>query len=259
MSVKKSKKITWWLIIISLLVLTAGIFALSAKSRQQDTGYRKFTNKTYGFSIEYPANWEVKTDTHVFENGDVVAFQIKGPTQKRYTEFIDGARFVVSKPFTINSDLQTWMKDYFNDQATFSKFTLARYPFEKVEDCSNFGCMQYFYTTIDNKVYGVALFAQGTTEEKAALDNTLLYMFQSLTFDKAYNEGVVSKEVAVQKIKDLPEVIDYLKQVPTGLVLVNGEDENNYMVQVYEFKNGHTATFNWYYVDKTSGEIEKQF
>ena len=87
------------------------------------------------------------------------------------------------------------MNDYFNDQATFSKFTLARYPFEKVEDCSNFGCMEYYFTLIEDQVYGVALFVQGTTEEKAALENTLLYMFQSLIFDNAQNEGEIEKQL----------------------------------------------------------------
>lgn len=69
----------------------------------------------------------------------------------------------------------------------------------------------------------------------------------------------VSKEQAVAKVKTLPEVVDYLKKVPNGIISVNGEEDNAYLVQVYEFKNDHTATFNWYKVNKTTGEIEKQF
>ncbi len=64
---------------------------------------------------------------------------------------------------------------------------------------------------------------------------------------------------AVAKVKSLPEVIDYLKRIPNGLVAVNGEEDSTYIVQVYEFKDNHTATFNWYTVDKTTGEVKKEF
>ena len=76
-------------------------------------------------------------------------------------------------------------------------------------------------------------------------------------FNNAKN-GTLSKEEAISKVKALPEVIDYLKRVPNGLVLVNGEVDNLYLVQVYEFINGHTATFNWFEFDKTTGEITAQ-
>lgn len=73
------------------------------------------------------------------------------------------------------------------------------------------------------------------------------------------SQKVISEKEAVATVKTLPEVTDYLKRVPNGLVAVNGEEDNVYLVQVYEFKNGHTATFNWYKVDKTTGAVEKQF
>lgn len=69
----------------------------------------------------------------------------------------------------------------------------------------------------------------------------------------------VSEVDAVRMVKEMPEVKDYLKEVPNGLVDVNGEEENAYMVQVYEIKDGHTATFNWYTVDKATGEVKKKF
>jgi len=183
---KKKRKMQWWWIALPTFALAILVFVSRSQTQNSDTGYKEYTNSTYGFSVEYPSSWEVREDTHVFENGDIVAFQIKGQTQKRYTEFIDGARFIVAKPFTIDTDLETWMKGYFDDQAEFSKFTLAKYPFEAVEDCSQFGCMRYLFTTINGQAYGVALFAQGTSEESAGYENALLYMLKSLTFTKDY-------------------------------------------------------------------------
>lgn len=90
----------------------------------------------------------------------------------------------------------------------------------------------------------------------------LLFMFffiQTQQSLKNIKSSKLTKDEAISKVKALPEVIDYLKRVSNGLVLVNGEEANTYMVQVYEFKNGHTATFNWYRVNKKTGEIKKEF
>lgn len=255
-------KIWWIFILIAVVALFAlyGLFKNTTPQPEKSSRYVIYQDSDFGFSVEYPQNWEVKKDTQVFENGDVVAFQIKGPTQKRYTEFIDGARFIVSKPFYIKTDLATWVKGYFTGSAKFSKSEFGRHIYEEVENCADSysGCMRYFFTTINNKVYGVALFADGSNAEKAMYENALIHMFKSLKFTGVKNEDV-SKEEAILKVKALPEVIDYLKRVPDGLVLVNGEENDTYMVQVYEFKNDHTATFNWFNVNKTTGKIKKEF
>lgn len=70
---------------------------------------------------------------------------------------------------------------------------------------------------------------------------------------------IISRNEAVENVKTLSEVKDYLKTVPQAQVSVSGEENNLYFVQVYEIKNGHTATFNWYQVDKTTGEAKKEF
>lgn len=225
---------------------------------QQETSYQTYQNSTYGFSIEYPQNWEIRNSTQVFENGDAIAFGIDGPTQKKNTELTDGAQVAIAKPFTITTDLTAWLKSYFNTEAKFSQMTLTKYPFEAVENCTNLGCMTYYFTVINEKVYGVAIFAQGPDKDKMVYENATLYMLKSLKFDNV-EKDIVSKEQATAKVKSLPEVVDYLKRVPNGIISVNGEEDNAYLVQVYEFKNDHTATFNWYKVNKTTGEIEKQF
>ncbi|MBI2315030.1 hypothetical protein HYU93_03170 [Candidatus Daviesbacteria bacterium] len=69
----------------------------------------------------------------------------------------------------------------------------------------------------------------------------------------------ISHQVAIENIKKLPEVQQYLKDVPNGKVEVDNELEGEYNVHVYEVKNGHTATFNWYRVSIKSGEIRPEF
>lgn len=69
----------------------------------------------------------------------------------------------------------------------------------------------------------------------------------------------ISRELAVEKVKKLPKVQQYLKDVPNGKVEVDNELEGEYNVHVYEVKNGHTATFNWYRVSIKSGEVRSEF
>lgn len=69
----------------------------------------------------------------------------------------------------------------------------------------------------------------------------------------------ISRNLAVENVKKLPEVQDYLQRVPSGRVEVDNELEGEYNVHVYEIKNGHTATFNWYRVSIKSGEVRPEF
>lgn len=256
----KKKKFLWlWIIIPLVIAAFFAFYSLSKnnlpQSQQPSKGYLVYQDPTYQFSIEYPGTWEIRKDTQVFENGDAIAFRKTGPTQKEHTELTDGAQVAISKPFSISKDLSTWVREYYDRYSEFSKNTLGGRTYQKVYSCGH-SCMTYYYTIQNDKVFGIATFAQGT--EKMVYDNAVVYMLKSLQFNSAA-DGVTSKEDAVAKVKALPEVIDYLQRVPNGLVAVNGEEDNAYMVQVYEFTNGHTATFNWYNVDKTTGEVKKEF
>lgn len=69
----------------------------------------------------------------------------------------------------------------------------------------------------------------------------------------------LTRAEAISKVKALPDVVDYFKRVPGGQVAVSGEEESSYLVQVFEVKDRHTATFNWYRVNKNTGEVKKEF
>lgn len=263
MAKKKKKKLQWlWIVIPVVIILFSAFYSFSKnnafQSQQSSSKYLVYQNPIYKFSIEYPKAWEIRKNTQVFENGDAIAFGISGPTQKKYTELSDGAQLAVSKPLVINTDLATWMKNYFNSQTKFSKLSLSNYTFEAVEVCEYLECMRYYFTKIDSQIYGVALYAEGTNAEKASYENALLYMLKSLQLPDT-TKGTITKEEAVTRIGSLPEVKEYLNRVPNGLVAVNGTDDSSYMVQVYEVKDGHTATFNWYRINKQTGEVKKEF
>ena len=71
----------------------------------------------------------------------------------------------------------------------------------------------------------------------------------------------VSKEQAVEKVKNLPAVKDYLTRVPQGVVEFDHEDTaaNTWVIHVYAMGDDASATFNWYDVNKANGDIKAEF
>jgi len=70
---------------------------------------------------------------------------------------------------------------------------------------------------------------------------------------------LISKDEAIAKIKSLPKVIEYLKTVPRAVIEIDSEEDDSYSIHVYEVKDNHTATFNWFTVDKKTGVIKEMF
>lgn len=225
--------------------------------QQSSTGYRVYQDPTYGFRIEYPQAWEIRKNTQVFVNGDTIAFRISGPTQKVQTELTDGAQVVVSQPFSINKDLTTWAREHFNSQSEFSQNIINGRSFEKIYDCSGVGCVTYYYTIQNDQAFGIATFAQGAS--KTEYESAISSILETLQFGNTAN-GTITKEDAIVKVKTIPEVADYIIRVPQAKVEVGGDDDDDfYLIQVFEVVKDHTATFNWYTVNKMTGEVKKEF
>ena len=72
---------------------------------------------------------------------------------------------------------------------------------------------------------------------------------------------VITKEKAAQLVQSLDEVKKYLVTVPNAIIEFDHEskDKTVWVIHVYEAKDGHTATFNWFDVNKQSGQIIKEF
>lgn len=64
------------------------------------------------------------------------------------------------------------------------------------------------------------------------------------------------KETALSRVASFPEVKEYLKVVPNAHIAIDKDEANQYLIHVYEIKDGHTATFNWYIFDKKTKEIK---
>ncbi len=70
---------------------------------------------------------------------------------------------------------------------------------------------------------------------------------------------LITKEGAVARVRELAEVKSYLTRVINSRVVYDHESPDVWVIHVYEIKDGHTATMNWFKVNKETGEITKEF
>lgn len=75
------------------------------------------------------------------------------------------------------------------------------------------------------------------------------------------NTSQIGEKEAIEKVRQLPDVKKYQKDVPNAKILLDHEEPetNSWVIHVFEIKNGHSATFNWYTVDKITGRITAEF
>lgn len=128
---------------------------------------KTYSNSNYKIEFQYPEDWQLNSTTQIFENGDIITVEKRGPTQKERTDFYDGVRFTVALPITSDLSLDDWVKKNFPGDKASALETNSR-KFITTGD--------YYFTKIDGKVYGFFLFAQG--EDK---DNNTLVLKEILT------------------------------------------------------------------------------
>ena len=74
-------------------------------------------------------------------------------------------------------------------------------------------------------------------------------------------QTVVTEEEALEKVQNLPEVQEYVQKSKNRKISSEGENsqKNTYIIHVFEDLPNQQTTFNRYFVDKTSGDISKEF
>jgi len=72
----------------------------------------------------------------------------------------------------------------------------------------------------------------------------------------------ISQEAAIAAVRALPEVQAFertLAEAGAAAHIDAQAEDTQWLVQVYEVRDGHTATFNWYRVNKETGEVAPEF
>ncbi len=97
------------------------------------------------------------------------------------------------------------------------------------------------------------------TSDWAGLSEQILSTFKFLD----QTNPAVTREQATELVKSQSEVKNWLALFKSGSqgpqVVVEDEDASKYTVHVFEGLSDHLATFNWYYVNKVTGNVTKEF
>src|SRR3989344_6606431 len=188
-----------WLVIFALILLIVAVALLltgnkgsltpapSVQPKTTDTtaaqsDWKTFENKQYNISFKYPPLWSINPASQFFENGDLVAVQFIGQTQRQNTELYDGARFIVMVPQQTSLNLNSWVNNRHGSNVSgtppqISSRVINGVSFTKVYECG-LGCFTYYYTVIKGQVYGVMVSAAGP--QQVELDATIEEILQTL-------------------------------------------------------------------------------
>lgn len=216
----------------------------------QTANWKTYANTRYGYSIRYPPEWSLRE-----ENTDGTLVMLSKPAG--FIEFQNEYAFFLDQGQTL--------ENYLKQTPGFSNLNLVKevnlngntvFIFSGgIEDTT-----QIFISpagSFDNRYFSVIL--KGFTfDEVEPIFSTFRFTDSATT---SSSTSKVTQEQALEKVRSLNEVKEYLIQVPNGKVEFDHEDEaaNAWVIHVYEVKNGHTATFNWYSVSKETGKMTDNF
>lgn len=165
-------------------------------------GWKIYSNKDYGFSFSFPSVWSISSLSHMFKDGDTIEVYIFGPTQKKQTDWYDGAFFTVAVPQATQLSLEEWLN--VNNWTKPSELTRmvpklttgpnldGRRTLQITLSCeeinksiiSDCGASNYFFTNLFTKVsgeiYGIALFSRGN--QKSQYDQDIKQIISSFKF-----------------------------------------------------------------------------
>ena len=83
---------------------------------------------------------------------------------------------------------------------------------------------------------------------------TFLFFTKNTTKTSSANKEVQISKTR-EKLLEYPKVKSYLNSTKNGRLDFDQEDRTSYVFHLYEFKNGHISTVDWFYVNKSTGEI----
>ncbi|MFW5703956.1 MAG: hypothetical protein ACOCXQ_03895 [Patescibacteria group bacterium] len=151
-----------------------------------DEAQKEFISEPYSLSFMYPADWQMKTDGQFFESGDIVQVYQFGESQREATEISDGALLSVMEPVETNQDVEVWIKENYNttdipregEPVELATTEIQGRTYHTAYTCG-LGCLTYYHTKENGKIYGFVTLSAGPSEEQYSQD--LEQILQTIT------------------------------------------------------------------------------
>lgn len=246
----------FWGLVAVLLVLAAGVYFFN---------WRIYRNDKQGYEIKLPRTW-------VGEMVEGAAEVFWSPDRKAYVavQLIDDQRLLETggEEKIIKEIKESFKKDKNYELISFqSRFE------EEAEPATTSGYLARGFLNYQDERYVFQEYAvQIANEEILAVIRGAMQQGAVKNYEKMVEEimesfdPVVGRREALALIEKQPEVLSFEKELAKAgkkAVLGVRGDGDDWLVQVYEIveQNGetHTATFNWYRVNKETKRVTREF
>jgi hypothetical protein len=212
--------------------------------------WKTYTNKQYGFEVGYnpqsPPNEEIGSN----EDGQFTfLFQVNFGTNP--VKFPFGYQLQVRKP--------TLLEDY--------RLELVGHTTDKIDTEEKTTINGIVWTKFNYKIFLTTEYVPMTK----AVSGNPKYSYSIIcstseinqilsTFKYISNVTKVTSDQAIQIINTLSEVKSFFAGTPDAKISIDEtkSNDNFFSIHVYQSFPDHTATFHWYNVNKTTGEVTKQ-
>ncbi|MEK7597853.1 MAG: hypothetical protein AAB441_04380 [Patescibacteria group bacterium] len=217
-------------------------------------GWKTCTNLSYDFTIKYPANFEIDTltcDYNIMDYNLVKDINVMNSIDNFRKNWL-----LTIKVERSNLDLNQWLK---NKELCPSSFESCSEIETGVFDNSiQFDEINRNYsgseTIIENNgsIYQISLSARNPN---ISVKNVKEIYKQILSTFKFAENGITSQN-AVEIVNGLSEVKSFFSTIQNARISADTSQSDNkfWVIHVYESFPDHNATFNWYKVNKTTGE-----
>jgi len=214
--------------------------------------WKTYENKDYDFSFRYPdVGYSICLETNFFSifeekdlNCDGIIYEIP----------LVGFRNYYTVDFSKETPISSRIFSIDNVQINIDKYQFIR----TGSGVSTTNIIEI--ATIPSGNTNVELYAFGNESNFQKSQDLLDQILSTLKFTKQTAGVTISFQEAVDIVNNLPEVKSFIAQTTNGVVSIDEMESTDkyWVIQVYEKFSDHNATFNWYHVDKITGEATKQ-
>ena len=254
--------------------------------------WKTFASSERGFSLKYPNDWNfLEPDAAYYPKGLVywVFFDKQatnpvwpwniGPWQNG-THIQPGFNIIITKEAQVDlnhtgdscrNEHEACMFNFKSTKISFNGIpaiiTVTDWPTQDIIDNLDNSLdnkpIPYRYITFKkNSLYWTIAYSDTDTKGNQIPEyNQILSTFKFLN-----QSSNITQDQAVQIVRNIPEVKTWMSQVETGplhgkavIVPEYGDKDNVWTIHAYEQLSDHTASFNFFYVDKTTGQVTKEF
>ncbi|OGD33396.1 hypothetical protein A3C78_00710 [Candidatus Azambacteria bacterium RIFCSPHIGHO2_02_FULL_45_18] len=269
---KTSKKILIFAGGILLLIGIAVFFGQKNYFQKPDAETAEFHSR-YGFTLQYPKDWIIDDSQK-----DAPAEFIREPNGGAFYSMQAHTDPRVTNPKELKKVYRDIEDSFKNDARYLVEESGWEYEEKNTADNSYFAAgsytengenWQFKEITVFSKSGNVLVLRGMSLKDYANEYEPIIdKIFASVVpTDKKASTQIapkITQEEALAKIKNLPEVQEFMRLLFPKQAEFEVEDwDTDWAVHVFELVVGensvHRATFNWYRVDKQTGVVEKEF